>query len=170
MATTLRTPRLDLAAFVLEDAEGLHALFSDPLTHTFVSGPITDIAKTREWIARRREAHECRGLAWYAIRARSSDVLIGNCGLFLGRTGDDPEIGLEVAHRERGHGIAPEAAAAVLGEAHAAGIRRVWATVRPGNTASLRVLDRIGMRLHRRDDDAHGELLYLCADLGRLGS
>lgn len=42
-----------------------------------------------------------------------------------------------------------------------AGLRRIWATVRPSNTASLRVLDRIGMTLHRHGEDGKGALLYL---------
>jgi hypothetical protein len=42
-------------------------------------------------------------------------------------------------------GLATEAARAVLDDALASGIGRVWATIRPHNTASLRVAAKIGM-------------------------
>ena len=161
MRRVLSTPRLDLAVFTLEDAAGLHALFSDPATHTIGSGAVTDLGRTRAWIERRVDVHARLGLAWYALRARGEDTVIGNCGLFAGRTGEDePEIGYEVQRASRGGGLAAEAAAAVLAEARASGVPRVWATIRPANGASLAIARRFGL-VHDRDErDDRGELAF----------
>ena len=40
-------------------------------------------------------------------------------------------------------------------------LRRVWATVRPSNAASVRILERIRMKLHHKEEDARGTLLFL---------
>ncbi len=89
-------------------------------------------------------------------------LLLGNCGVFAGRTGpDEPEIGYEIRRSRQGQGLAGEAAQAVLDEALSSGIPRIWATIRPHNTASQRVATRIGMQHHSVGTDSKGRLLYL---------
>src|SRR3546814_7376212 len=61
-------------------------------------------------------------------------------------TPEDIEIGWHLHPRAWGHGYASEAAAAVLEQAWAAGIRRVVAVTNPANAASQSVCRRIGMR------------------------
>lgn len=154
MSPSLRTRRLRLDAFTVGDAAELHELFSDPATHTIGSGPFTDFTQTQQWIANRLAAQREHGLCWYAVRCPESGLLIGNCGMLRGRTGfAEPEIGYEIRASHRGHGYAAEAAAVVLTECRAAGLGRVWATVRPHNVASRRIVTRLGMRLDHVDGD-----------------
>ena len=88
--------------------------------------------------------------------------MLGNCGVFAGRTGSaEPEIGYEIRRSCQGRGLATEAARAVLDDALASGISRVWATIRPHNTASLRVAAKIGMTLQHTKADSRGPLAYL---------
>ena len=62
--------------------------------------------------------------------------MIGNCGLFPGRTGvEEPEIGYLIGGAHRGRGYATEAAVAVLRHCAAVGLVRVWASIRPHNIA-----------------------------------
>jgi RimJ/RimL family protein N-acetyltransferase len=61
----------------------------------------------------------------------------------------------------QGRGYACEAAAAVISECARVHVARVWATVRPSNAASLRVLARVGMQLNRIEHDDRGSLHYL---------
>jgi len=146
----------------VDDVSELHEIFSDPQAHTIGDGPFRDIAQTEAWIMRRVQTYQDHGLCWYAVRERSTGRLVGNCGIFPGRTGaDEPEIGYEIRHDRQGHGYATEAAAAVMAECARAGVGRVWATVRPVNGASLRVLDRIGMTRNHAEEDTKGVLLYL---------
>ncbi|GAA4428230.1 hypothetical protein GCM10023169_29130 [Georgenia halophila] len=87
--------------------------------------------------------------------------------MFLGeRCGDDPEIGYEVAVAHRGKGFALEAAAAVTQAAHSVGHARLWATIRPRNVASKRIVERIGYHLVRRQPDAKGDLDYYLSARG----
>jgi RimJ/RimL family protein N-acetyltransferase len=76
-----------LVAFVSDDVEELHEIFSDPQTHTIGSGPFCDIQQIRARITRRLISHRDLGLCWYALRGRTTRRLIGNCGVFAGRTG-----------------------------------------------------------------------------------
>ncbi|MGW0005435.1 GNAT family N-acetyltransferase [Nocardia grenadensis] len=156
------TARLALRPFELQDSEELHEIFSDPQTHTIGDGPFTSLEQTRDWIDRRIEARLRSGLVWYAVRDRATGLLLGNCGVFTGRTGpDDPEIGYEIRQSWQGQGLAGEAARAVLDEALSSGIPRIWATIRPHNTASQRVATRIGLQHHSVGADSKGRLLYL---------
>lgn len=64
-----------------------------------------------------------------------------------------------------GLGLATEAAGAVLDDALASGISRVLATIRPHNTASLRVAAKIGMTPRHTTPDSRGPLIYLARPL-----
>jgi ribosomal-protein-alanine N-acetyltransferase len=156
------TGRLELRLFGPQDAAELHETFSDPETHTIGTGPFTSLAQTADWIGRRAETEGQHGLLWYAACDRAGGRMLGNCGLFAGRTGSiEPEIGYEIRRSCQGQGLATEAAQAVLDDALASGISRVWATIRPHNTASLRVAAKIGMTLRHTRPDSRGPLLYL---------
>jgi ribosomal-protein-alanine N-acetyltransferase len=167
MRTSLTTARLQLIQFTLDDAGELHELFSDPLTHTVGSGPFTDLSQTEQWIRNRTAAHEGHGLCWYALRDLDTGTLIGNCGMLKGRTSyAEPEIGYLIRRSHQGRGFAAEAAHAVLDECRAAGLRRVWASIRPHNTPSRRIVERLGMRVDRTEHDGRGALIFYVADLG----
>jgi ribosomal-protein-alanine N-acetyltransferase len=82
--------------------------------------------------------------------------LIGDIG-FKGPPGDTGtvEIGYSVLPAFRGHGYATEAARALVGWAVAQpGVRRIAAECLEDNWASIRVLEKIGMRRIGRDE--HG--------------
>jgi [ribosomal protein S5]-alanine N-acetyltransferase len=146
----LRTKRLDLSVFTLDDAEALHAIFADPRTHTIGSGPFSDLAQTQRWIANRIALFETAELAWYAVRVSGGEEIIGNCGMLVGRrTIEDPEIGYEITASARRNGYAMEAAQAVVNECAASGLNRIWATIRPSNLPSLRIVQALGFTLPR---------------------
>ncbi|MFF5077691.1 GNAT family N-acetyltransferase [Actinoplanes sp. NPDC000266] len=166
MRTSLTTPRLRLRHFAADDAPELHGLFSDPLTHTIGNGPFTEMAQTEQWIRNRARARDEHGLCWYAVRDAGTGSLIGNCGMLTGRTGAvEPEIGYLIGRDHRGRGFASEAARAVLGECRAAGLRRVWSSIRPANVASRRIVEGLGLRVDRVEHDERGELLFYVIDL-----
>ncbi|MCM4085142.1 GNAT family N-acetyltransferase [Paractinoplanes hotanensis] len=166
MLSALHTERLALSAFTEDDAAELHELFADPRTHTIGSGPFTAFAQTTRWIANRVATQREHGLCWYAVRRVDTGQLIGNCGLFASRTGcSEPEIGYLIAEGHRGRGYAAEATAAVLRHCRAVGLRRVWAGVRPRNTASRRVAESAGMSLDHVEIDERGDLVFYAIDL-----
>lgn len=164
MRGVLITERFLLRRFDSCDADDLHAMFADPLTNTIGNGPFTAIDQTRGWIAGRERARAEHGYSWYGIRDRTRRELLGNCGIFAGRTGPrEPEIGYMVAAAWRGEGIAHEAAAAVLAEALAC-VPRVWATIRPYNTVSLHIAGKLGFVQRRTEVDERGALVFLARE------
>lgn len=166
MSPSLHTPRLNLDAFTAEDALDLHHLFADPDTHTIGSGHFTGFEQTERWIANRVAAQRDHGLCWYALRCSETGLLIGNCGMFKGRTSvEEPEMGYEIRASHRGRGYATEAAMAVLQQCRAAGLSRVWASIRPYNIPSRHIVTQLGMRLDRTESDERGELLFYLIDL-----
>jgi RimJ/RimL family protein N-acetyltransferase len=136
----------------------VHALFSSS-GHTIGDGPVADPASTLAWLERRRVLHQENGLAWYGLWRYDQDF-IGTCGVFLGRCGDEPELGYEIATSYRGHGFAAEAAELVTDACHAVGHARTWATIRPTNVASVRTAQANGYVFVPSQPDAKGALDY----------
>ncbi|GAB3162241.1 GNAT family N-acetyltransferase [Myceligenerans halotolerans] len=114
------------------------------------------------WI---RRSSPSRSLGLLAAERKGSGDVIGYCGLIANTHGQEgePELAFELLRRVWSQGYATEASQAVLGWAQASGYRRLWATVRDWNTASLRVLAKVGfVETGRVDpDEVHGDSLYL---------
>jgi RimJ/RimL family protein N-acetyltransferase len=81
-----------------------------------------------------------------AAERKPDGRVIGYCGLVEGgpETEGEPELAYELLHRFWGQGYATEAATAVIDWARASGHPRLWATVWDWNTASRRVLAKLG--------------------------
>lgn len=158
MPETMQTRRLRLRLLGPTDLDVVHSLFSSS-GHTVGDGPVADPASTLAWLERRRRLHEEIGLAWYGLWDDDQDF-VGTCGAFLGRCGDEPELGYEIATSHRGHGFAAEAADLVTHACHAADHARIWATIRPTNIASIRTVLTNGYGFDRSQPDATGYLDY----------
>lgn len=99
-----------------------------------------------------------------AVERKTTADVIGYCGLIdSGRGGDgEPELAFELLRRVQGQGYATEASLAVLEWARSSGYERLWATVWEWNTASRRVLAKLGfVETERTEPDAvHGATLF----------
>ena len=107
-------------------------------------------------------------LGLYAIARLAEGDFIGYCGLIVGQaSAEEPEIAFELARRVHGNGYATEAARVVVEQAAANGRTRLWATVRAWNTASLRVLDKVGFHDSGRitHDPDRGDSIWMTIDL-----
>lgn len=159
MPEMLHTARLSLRRLGPHDLAAVHALFASD-GHTIGDGPIRDQAETAEWLARREMRYRTQGLAWYGLWDRDGDF-VGSCGVFVGeRCDDEPEIGYEVDVDRRSQGFAREAARAVTEATHEAGHEHLWATIRPSNLASARIVGSLGYQLVRSQQDTKGRLDY----------
>lgn len=145
MADELSAGELTLRALHVSDASELHLIFSDPATHTIGEGPISDISDPRQWLLRRDERRRQYGVTWYGVR-NENGTLIGNAGLFIGRTGIEPAIGFEIRSIDQREGYGTHAD---LGDCS------------PSNAASLRALTRAGFINDRTEDEERGGLAYL---------
>jgi RimJ/RimL family protein N-acetyltransferase len=106
--------------------------WSDEQIHNFVDRQVKLYAE-REF---------CR---WKLLRKPDRD-LIGFCGVGFWRDAPDPEIGWWLERKSWGQGLATEAARAALKHAfECAGLERIISVARPENTASIRIMKKLGM-------------------------
>lgn len=92
-----------------------------------------------------------------AVERKASRDVIGYCGLVDSERGSagEPELAFELLHRVWRQGYATEASLAVLEWARSSGYERLWATVWDWNTASRRVLAKVGFtETERKEVDA----------------
>jgi ribosomal-protein-alanine N-acetyltransferase len=89
-----------------------------------------------------------------AVERKADGDVIGYCGLIEGgpETEGEPELAFELLRRFWGQGYATEASLAVLNWARSCGHERLWATVWDWNTASRRVLAKVGFTETCRKD------------------
>lgn len=134
----IRTARLTLRRATWDDLEAMHRLFSDPAVMHFWSRPEHDtLEETRHWL---RDLVE--------PEPDSLDFLIEKDGQVIGKAGAWrlPEVGYLLDPAHWGQGLAQEAMEGVI--AHVQRTRpeltHLTAEVDPRNSASLRLLDRLG--------------------------
>ncbi|WP_199538893.1 GNAT family N-acetyltransferase [Desertihabitans brevis] len=167
----LETERLLLRPWRPEEARVQRELWAErdprvPASRRIDAEGRPSLTDLERWI------REDRGLprpGLLALETRGSGEVVGYCGLVAGR-GDlqgQPELAFELLRRVHGQGLATEAARAVLDWVREHEPRRVWATVREWNTASRRVLAKLGfVETGRVDaDPVHGDSIYTALDL-----
>lgn len=160
MALAIETERLTLRLRDERDAAWYRELVGERGEDT----PTLEEATAR--LVRFRDLTIELGIGALTICRREEGDAIGYCALVVGRASlDEPEIAYELLRRFHGHGYATEAAEALVEAAAATGRRRLWSTVRPWNTASLRVLEKIGFHRDHIESDDRGEIVYLVRDL-----
>lgn len=146
----IRTERLVLRRWRAADAEPFAALNAHPEVARFVGGPMTREASDA-MIARFTAFHAQRGWGRFAVEWQGECV--GFVGLGLHPfVGNDVEIGWRLAWHAWGHGIATEAARAVVAAAPGWGVGRLVSVVHPDNLASQAVCGRLGMELAEERD------------------
>ena len=143
----LETPRLLLRPFTPDDAPLVHAVYSDPVVMRYVAtGPMADIALTRRLLEDYDLHQRQHGFSFWAVIERSSGALIGDSGLYRTPAGE-VELGYTLGTPWWGRGYATEAAGRWLSFAFdEVGTDEVIALAEPANTASLHVLEKLGMR------------------------
>ena len=102
--------------------------------------------------------YDMYGHGLYLVVERSSGEPVGICGLLKRDSLEDVDVGFAFLPGFRGKGYATESAAAVKDYARdVLGLSRVVAIARPDNAASVRVLEKIGMRAERLVNLPHSD-------------
>ena len=143
----LETPRLLLRPFATGDTALVHKIYSDPVVMRYVAtGPMSDIGVTERLLDDYTAHQQRHGYSFWAVIERASGTLIGDAGLYRTPVGE-VELGYTLGAAWWGRGYATEAASRWLATAFGdLGIAEVVALAEPANAASLRVLDKLGMR------------------------
>lgn len=147
MIPTLATPRLLLRPFAAADARAVAEMGGDPRVASLATGlphPYP-VAEALAWIGDHREAfREGRALT-LAITRRGRPI--GAVCVHLESRHDRGELGYWLGHRHWGQGYATEAVATVLDWCFdGQRLARVHARHFADNTASARVLEKLGFR------------------------
>ena len=143
----LETERLRIRPFEPErDAGPLHELWGDAEAMQFIPGGVkTSVDETRERLETLR-ARGRHGWGFWAIEERESGRPVGGVGLFpLNWEGPEIELAYHVVPSVWNLGYASEAATAALAAAWDTGLDHVVAVAIPGNVASRRVMEKLGM-------------------------
>jgi [ribosomal protein S5]-alanine N-acetyltransferase len=153
----LDTERLRLRAYRREDIEDLAPMFADPEHMRYYPAPFTR-EQTVAWIERQLERYRDEGFGLWVIEDKATGEFVGTAGptVQVVEGVRDVEIGWHVKPGRKGQGIAPEAAGAARDWAFAnLDVDHLISLVRPENAASVRVAEKLGMRVDR-EVDHHG--------------
>lgn len=143
-STVIRTERLVLRRYRLEDVDAFFAMFSNPEAMRYWSTlPVTDIEMTRRWVAKMIAAGP----------PEVDDFVVELDGQVIGKAGvyASPEVGFMFHPDHWRRGYAKEAMAAIV--PHAFGVLptdRLIADVDPDNAGSLALLRGLGFEVTGR--------------------
>jgi len=149
----IETQRLTLRAHRLEDFEALAGMWGDPLVARFIGGkPAT---REESWARLLRYAGHWKllGFGYWAVELKDGARFVGDVGFANWQRDITPSLegmpegGWVFSAAAHGRGIATEAvqAAVAWSDLHLGG-KATTCNIDAGNTASIRVADKIGYR------------------------
>ena len=161
---SLDTPRLVLRRSRPEDAEAISAYRSDPEVHRYQGWERTDPSGIHAEIEdmARRNPGEPGGWVQLSVQERAAGRLVGDVG--LSRADGEPrviKIGYTIAPAFQGLGYATEAVGALVAyvfDALDADVVRAYASAE--NVPSMRVAEKVGMRLIERIERSDGNEIW----------
>ena len=144
------------------DLQRLFAIFSDPQTNLFnPAGPMARLEDAERLLERWLEQWTAEGYGWWAIAHRDAPQhLIGFGGIAPLNYLEQRRInlGYRFAVDAWGQGYATEVGRDALRHGFdTLGLAEVFGLVRPDHTASIRVLEKIGMQRFGLLDDVPGK-------------
>jgi [ribosomal protein S5]-alanine N-acetyltransferase len=145
----LDTPRLILRELTPADAPFILELVNEPgwLRHIGDRG-VRTLADAEAYIVKGPQVSYAKhGFGLWLVERKADGAALGICGLLQRDTLPDPDIGFAFLARHHSQGYAHESAAATLAHARdQLGFRRVLAITSPGNEASIRLVEKLGLR------------------------
>ena len=158
--TVIETDRLTLRHLTPDDAPFMLRQLNEPSFHQFIGDRgVRTLEQARDYLVKGAIAsYQQNGFGLNAVVLKASGATIGIAGLIRRPGLDDVDIGYALLPAYWGQGYAFEATQAVLRHGRETlGIQRIIAIVSPGNTASIRLLQKLGLRFERMIRMAEGE-------------
>jgi RimJ/RimL family protein N-acetyltransferase len=152
LMTVLETERLSLRRISSADTEFILDLLNQPSFLRYIGDKEV---RTTEDAIRYIEtgpvaSYERFGFGLYLVELKESGASIGMCGLIKRETLPDVDVGFAFLPDYWLQGLAFEAATAVMNYGRETlGLRRIVAITSLDNTASIRLLEKIGLRFER---------------------
>ena len=146
----LDTPRLVLRRFQDADLEAFMAYRNDPEIARYQSWDSISAPRAQAFITDQKQQEPGTPGQWFqfALELKEPRQLVGDCGLcVLVQDARQAQLGLSLARPQQGRGLATEAMHAVLDYAFInLDLHRVMTIVDVENTASARLMERVGLR------------------------
>ena len=143
----LETERLTLRKMTMDDEDHLLGILSDAVAMRYYP-QVYDREGTRAWIQRQLDRYAKTGIGLWIVELKETGEFIGQVGPMYADVDGQEEIEIAwlLLRKHWGKGYATEAAAACREYAFGKlGRDRVIAFIRPENTPSRRVAERLGM-------------------------
>jgi ribosomal-protein-alanine N-acetyltransferase len=145
----LETERLLLDTWQSSDWTELRPIAIDVEVMRYINGgvPWSD-QEIQSFVDRQVNLYFERGFCRWKLVEKPAGDLIGFCGVGFWRNELDPEIGWWLARRYWGRGLATEAARRALRDGfERVRLDRIVSIARPANTASTRIMKKLGLSL-----------------------
>lgn len=143
----LETARLRMRAFRVDDLDAYAAMCADPEVMRFLGTGVT-LDRSEAWrsMAGFLGHWALRGYGMWALEEKQTGTLVGRSGFLNPEGWPGFELGWTLGRPSWGKGFATEAARRALDYAFEdLGRKRVISLIRPANTPSMRVAERLGM-------------------------
>jgi RimJ/RimL family protein N-acetyltransferase len=165
----IETDRLILRRLSIDDAQFILELLNEPsFLHFIGDRGVRTLDDARAYIVKQQvTCYERLGFGLYLTLRKEDGAAIGICGLVKRESLDDVDLGFAFTPRFWSQGYAAESASAVIAYATSVlGLPRVVAVTNPDNVASIKVLERIGLRFSHMARLTVGgpELKLFCSD------
>ena len=148
------TDRLLLREFVTADWPAVLAYQRDPRYLQYYDWPDRTPGDAQRFVQMflEQQDEQPRRKFQLAVVLKAGGQLIGNCGIRQASAGArEADLGYELSPDHWGHGYATEAACAIVQFGFAElRVHRIWAWCIADNTASARLLERLGTKLEGR--------------------
>jgi ribosomal-protein-alanine N-acetyltransferase len=158
---TIKTGRLVLRPFQLQDADPLHEILSIPgLLEYYPNPEPPDLERVQKLVQGQIDHWSEYGYGWWAVEPNGNDELIGWSGLQYLTETDEIEIGYLLSKSYWGMGLATESAAEGLDYGfRKLKIQEIVGIVHPENISSQKVLEKIGLE-YKEEAEYFGMACY----------
>jgi [ribosomal protein S5]-alanine N-acetyltransferase len=163
MDTVIETNRLLLRTFTINDAQLIYDLNNDPDVIRFTYDPVTDLEHAKQVLEKTiLPQYALYNHGRWAVHIKPELEFIGWCGLKYRPELNETDLGYRFKKSAWGKGYATEAAFACIKYGfEKLKIKKITGRTEPGNTGSLKVLEKIGMQFTRYEIvDGHQARTY----------
>ncbi len=146
----IESERLIIRDYVSEDLSVIHDLVQPKEIYQYQHWGPNSLKDTQNYINMcvSQQSEDPRNSFEFCITNKSDQLIIGAIGIRIRNSSSKKaDLGYWVRHDLWGKGFATEATVAVIKFGfESLNMNRIWATASPQNTASLRVLEKAGMK------------------------
>ncbi|MEO5642456.1 MAG: GNAT family N-acetyltransferase [Bacteroidia bacterium] len=159
MKYLLETERLRFREMYAEDAQAMFQLNSDPEVVQYTGdGAFENVTAAKDFLIAYRDVYKTNGYARWIVELKSTGEILGWSGLKL-HPDKSTDVGYRFYKKHWGNGYATESAKACIDYGFSIlKVERIVAHARKENLASLRVLEKCGMKIIGEEKECGGEI------------